>query len=75
MNKKEITIGVLTGVIILLVFNIAISQSLSVKQIETAPKLKVIQGSSLIYEDGTIELQPAKAAVQQTIRSKELQGN
>lgn len=77
MTKKQASIGVLTGLAILLLFNVVIANALQVRQLPPQPELKVEQGRSIRYEDGSIDFQPASKqagqVLQNTINGKDLQ--
>ena len=67
-TNREFITGLLLGLAILLLFNIAVAFS-------TQPTLQHKQGESVIYEDGSIDLQPAtRQPLQNTINGKTLQG-
>lgn len=74
--RNEILVGVVIAVAILVTFCVAVTAgALEVKQLPSQPELKVEQGSSKFYEDGSIELQPAsRQPLQNTIHASELQG-
>lgn len=79
MTKRETITGLALGIFLLIAFNVAISQALTVKPLPSQPALKVEQAKSIRYEDGSIDLQPAsKTAGQQlqnTVHARDLQGN
>lgn len=79
MSNREVITGLVIGLVMLLAFNVAVSMALEVEPLPAQPELKVEQGRSTIYEDGSIDLQPASkqggAYLQQTIHASELQGN